>query len=85
MKSATEGAVCDESISFGHSWAFCDVDSFCLWWLPCVVLDAEFSCFILSFVTLGFIFFASLVTLRGLVVVGCFIAGGARSGAFTFS
>ena len=53
-----------------------------------MVLDAKFSGFLLSFfpfVTIGFIFFAGLVTLRGLVVFGCFNAGGARSGAFTFS
>ena len=37
------------------------------------------------YVTLGFIIFAGLVTLRSLVVVGCFNAGGDRSGAFTFS
>ena len=37
------------------------------------------------FVTLGFIFFSGLVTLWVLVVVGCFNADGARSGAFTFS
>ena len=53
-----------------------------------MVLDATFSGFLLyffPFVTIGFIFFVGLVTLRGLVVVGCFNVGGTRSGAFTFS
>ena len=49
LLSTTEGAVCDESGYFGRSWACCNVESFCLWWLPCVVLDAEFSGFLLYF------------------------------------
>ena len=46
-----------------------------------MVLDAEFYLLFLSFVPLGFIFFVGLVTVWGLVMVGCFNAGGARYGA----
>ena len=54
-----------------------------MWFWMQNFLDSYYLFF--PFVTIGFIFFAGLVTLRGLVVVVCFNAGGARSGAFTFS
>ena len=54
-----------------------------MWFWMQNFLDSYYLFFLLSLLASSF--FAGLVTLSGLVVVGCFNAGGARSGAFTFS